>query len=360
MPLPRHVRFHRRSGKWRAVISIGEGRRWYGPLRTDAERASEDAARYLASAGRVGPHATLGDAFERLRIALRQSGARAATVVFYEKTWTRLQRCSPWKPSTPIADLTPTDVRSWAEARAERGVTASTIWGKEVLTLRRMIAVAREAELVPIDPIAGLKAPRYRQGRYGVLPAKTVLELIAKVRNDPVRKKDRFVPGRDAAMLELVFGTGIRRGELARLRRRDVDVDAQILRVDGKTGIREIPLDGLGLRGARALMAEEPRADGLVYGGSVKITTAFRRFKERHGVPVSPHVLRHSFATECVRRGVQPFVLAKILGHSSLEQTMHYYTASGEDLRAAMRSIGAGITTPSPSGRSGRRSRGAS
>src|SRR5690606_12815938 len=117
----------------------------------------------------------------------------------------------------------------------------------------------------------------------------------------------------------------------------DINLAARSLRVDGKTGNRELPLRGLGLRAAELLVAQADD-DGRLIPNVRTIAVTMRRIHSRYrsGVRLSAHVLRHTFATECVRAGVQPFDLATILGHSNIQQTMRYYHAHADRLAAAM------------------------
>jgi len=65
------------------------------------------------------------------------------------------------------------------------------------------------------------------------------------------------------------------------------------------------------------------------------IATVFRRLRERTGLPVSPHVLRRTFATLCLRAGMSPFHLQALLGHSTLAMTEHYVRLVDGDLLKA-------------------------
>lgn len=332
MPLPRHVRPYKRRGKidgYRAVVSIGNGRRWYGPVRRQPEDASADVSRYLASTGRNASGITLGRAFDLLLVDLDRSGARPATEDFYRTHYRAL--LTHWSAEHPLAAITRDDVIRFTDKRRASGVALLTIWKMDVLTLRRLIGVALHNGLLKLDPLVGLRAPKIRVERYQALSAEGVAKIAASIRASRLRQRER-----NATIVEFLFATGLRRSELLRLKRDDVDLDRRVMHVDGKTGMRTIPIEGLGLETATRLCNWFRPGDSNLIGLTPNgLTTVFRKIPG-----LSPHALRHSFATDAVRRGVQPFVLATLLGHTSPKQSFRYYQSTGDDVRDAMRSIG--------------------
>src|SRR5690606_38626510 len=233
-----------------------------------------------------------------------REGRSEGTLAFYGEAFHRLTL--RLDPSLEVAAITADDARAHAEARAAAGIAAGTIWGGELLVLRRIVRVAIDRGILRDDPLTGLKAPRWRQGRYNVTTAGRVADVIKRMRAETRPRRMRKLP-RDIAVLELLLGTGIRRSELARLRTADIDLDRRALRVTGKTANREIPLDGMGLRAAKAIL-KHTVGDGRIFLTAGAIDSLFDRVTARYGegLVLTPHVLRHTFATECVRRGVQP------------------------------------------------------
>lgn len=341
MALPRHVRAYRRRGSiagFRAVVAIGEGRRWYGPLRTDPAEAAADAARHLAVSGRHASGVTLGRAIELVVLELDRTGARPATEVFYRAHYRAL--AAYLGSDRPLASLTPGDVYDFADSRRGDGVSMSTVWGHDVPVLRRMISVCLKRGLLRDDPIAGVDRPRVRQARFPAFTSERIADICRQI-----RASGHPAAERDALAVELLFGTGLRRSEVGRLRRCDVDLETRLMHVDGKNAQRTLPIEGIGLQALTALCAGK-RGQDRVGPSAEALTSTFWRWKERLGIAgFSPHAMRHSFATDAVRRGVSPFVLASLLGHRTLRQTMRYYTSSGDDVRRAMRAIG-GHATP--------------
>ncbi|MBP6332198.1 MAG: tyrosine-type recombinase/integrase [Aminivibrio sp.] len=145
---------------------------------------------------------------------------------------------------------------------------------------------------------------------------------------------------RDRALFETAYGCGLRAGELCGLRLRDVDFSARVLRAFGK-GEKERAIPFLGqvservalyLEKGRPLLLKVPR-DFLFLtrsGSQMKREDIWRTLRKRGakaGIPASrlhPHVLRHSFATHLLRRGMDQRTLQELLGHSSIATTEKY------------------------------------
>ena len=128
---------------------------------------------------------------------------------------------------------------------------------------------------------------------------------------------------RDRALLTLLLDTGVRLGELAGLRWPEVGGD--LVRVDGKTGARFVPLSPA----TRALLVGLGDAEHLWVGLRGPLTTwgvqqAVRRALRRVGVGGGPHLLRHTFARLYVEHGGDLVTLQLILGHSQISTTRIY------------------------------------
>ncbi|MBQ1075238.1 tyrosine-type recombinase/integrase [Micromonospora sp. C31] len=157
---------------------------------------------------------------------------------------------------------------------------------------------------------------------------------------------------RDRALLELLYGTGVRISEACGLDVADVDHARRVVRVFGKGGReRAVPygvpaqraLDAWLGHGRPALAAPHSR-DALLLGtrgGRLNPTTARRivsGYAQAAGLPpVSPHALRHSAATHLLEGGADLRAVQELLGHSSLASTQIYTHVSVERLRAAYR-----------------------
>ena len=168
-----------------------------------------------------------------------------------------------------------------------------------------------------------------------------VRRLLAEPRTDTV------LGLRDRALLTLLYGTGIRASECAGLSEADVDLGAKIIRVIGKGGHqRALPLPAQVIhaleqyRQARgrttpaAAFFQSRRGAGLSRNA---IYERVRTHAQRAGIDkvVSPHRLRHTFATHLIRKGVQLVTVRDLLGHRCLSSTQIYLHTTAEDLRRA-------------------------
>jgi integrase/recombinase XerD len=198
-----------------------------------------------------------------------------------------------------------------------------------------------------IDAAAGVEAPRVPAGLPKALDEAEVTDLIeGVVGDDPISQRDR-------AVLEVLYGTGIRISELVGLSLADVDLDGALLRAFGK-GSKEriVPLG----RPARRAVAEwldagrpalEPerwarRGDAEAVflnarGGRLTRAGAWllvRKHGDRAGLGdrLTPHVLRHSCATHLLDHGADIRAVQELLGHVSISTTQVYTKVSTERL----------------------------
>jgi integrase/recombinase XerD len=179
-----------------------------------------------------------------------------------------------------------------------------------------------------------------------LLSADEVLRLLAAPPRDELRGL------RDAAMLHTLYASGLRVSELVQLRRNDVDLRAGFLSAFGKGRKRRIvPLGELAqesvatyLQRVRPEWARPNEARLFVTArGSGMTRQAFwknlRRYARAAGIRqrVTPHMLRHSFATHLLEGGADLRVVQALLGHSDISTTQVYTHVSAEHLRSMHR-----------------------
>jgi integrase/recombinase XerD len=224
----------------------------------------------------------------------------------------------------------------------ERGLARSTIARKlsSVRGLHRFLVREGWAEG---DPTASIDLPR----RPHRLPKVLSLEECIRLLETP----DRTTPEglRDAAMIALMYATGLRCSELVALRLHNLNVEAGVVRTVGKGGKervvpvaeRALALVQRYLSWARDQLARYPREDAIFLtrrgrpfsrGG---FWGALKRHVRQAGVPgdTSPHTLRHSFATHMLSGGADLRAIQEMLGHSALSTTEVYTHLSTDDLR---------------------------
>jgi site-specific recombinase XerD len=174
-----------------------------------------------------------------------------------------------------------------------------------------------------------------------VLSAEEVEQLLAEPETDTV------LGLRDRAILAVLYGTGIRASECAGLRQGDVDLEAMTVTVTGKGGHqRTIPLNDRVAQAldtyARARGAALPttgffrsRRGRTMSRGAIYERVRSRAARARLRKIVSPHRLRHTFATHLVQAGVGLVTIRDLLGHRMITSTQIYLHVTAHDLREA-------------------------
>lgn len=188
-------------------------------------------------------------------------------------------------------------------------------------------------EQVRADPAADVQTARIWSNLPKFLGSDEIEALLAA----PGRKTPAGL--RDTAMLELLYATGMRVSELVNLKRAMVHLDEGYLRVTGKGGKeRLIPIGEAAVEAVRAYLRDgrprlekrqsdfiflNPRSTRFTRQGIWKL---IKRYAAEAGIkaPISPHVLRHSFATHLLENGADLRALQMMLGHSSLSTTQIY------------------------------------
>jgi integrase/recombinase XerD len=215
---------------------------------------------------------------------------------------------------------------------------------RHLVTLRNFFRFAQIQELITVDPSMNLESPKIRRTLPGYLNLEEVERLLAQ----PDGKTPLGL--RDRAMLEVLYSTGLRVSELTGLRVTDLDAKVGCIRCIGKGDKERIVPAGrkaLGmvekyLRDARPkLLAKgaashalfvNRRGDPLSRVGVWKILSAYGR---RAGlrVALTPHMLRHSFATHLLERGADLRSVQLMLGHADISTTQIYTHVVEERLK---------------------------
>jgi integrase/recombinase XerD len=235
------------------------------------------------------------------------------------------------------SDLTEFIGRLRAEGLAARSVA------RAVHALRGFYRFCVREGRLALDPMENLRAPRAFTAlpRY-LTPAQVEALLAAPPVQTPIGLRDR-------AILEVLYATGLRVSELVALRPADVDLDIGILTCFGK-GRKErlVPLGGEARRWVVRYLAEvRPALAGSGAAAELFLGNRGRRLSgmglwgivRRHAVAagveavLTPHVLRHSFATHLLERGADLRALQAMLGHADISTTQIYTHITRERLR---------------------------
>ncbi|MGW9415895.1 tyrosine recombinase XerC [Arthrobacter cupressi] len=241
-------------------------------------------------------------------------------------------------------------LRRWLGGQSEAGRSRATL-ARHTATVRTFTSWALREELIATDPAVRLQAPKRERTLPGVLrqgQLGRIFERLSEAAADGAP-----LPLRDRAMVELLYATGIRVGELAGLDIDDLDTDRRTLRVLGKGNKeRTVPY---GLPAATAvddwLRRGRPKLAAGHSGPALFLGARGGRIDQRQARSVvkepleglgdtsatGPHALRHSAATHLLDGGADLRAVQEILGHSSLATTQIYTHVSVERLRASYR-----------------------
>lgn len=245
-----------------------------------------------------------------------------------------------------IADLDLGTLRRWLGKQSTAGQARATL-ARRAATARTFTAWALREEHVSVDPGVRLKAPKREKSLPSVVGRPQLAEVFAKLDEEAAGGDPLAV--RNRAMVELLYATGVRVGELAGLDVDDLDQDRRTLRVLGKGNKERTVPYGLPaaiavddwLRRGRPGLARSGSGPALFLGargGRVdqrQVREVVRRLLIALGDTSAsgPHALRHSAATHLLDGGADLRAVQEILGHSSLATTQLYTHVSVDRLR---------------------------
>jgi integrase/recombinase XerC len=278
---------------------------------------------------------------------LRRRDVSRHTVTAYENDVATFLKHTSQIRQKPIDDLTPADVDAFAiraflgELHKQR-ISASSS-ARKLSALRTFVKFLRREDLIEDDPSSLVAAPKKPQ----TIPAHLTIEEMSKLLEMP----DASTPlgRRDRAILELFYASGLRLSELVGLGIEDVNLSGRMVRVLGK-GKKErlVPFNTSTADALRAWMKDRSGALGatgalgakgargvkaplfLNYRGGRLSTRSVDRLVRRYVAlcgakfGISPHALRHSFATHLLANGADLRAIQELLGHARLSTTQRY------------------------------------
>jgi site-specific recombinase XerD len=231
------------------------------------------------------------------------------------------------------------ELRRFASVLGESGAAKTTVARKlaAIRSFYRHLVERGELESNPADLVSSPKKDSYLPQ---VLKPGEVAELLERIpATSPLDLRDR-------AMFELAYAAGLRAEELTTLDTTSPDADGEQVRVEGKGGrTRFVPvgehawraLDRYLTRGRTALECGESEALFLSKSGRRLSTSDVRRRLKLQArrVGISPHTLRHSFATHLLEGGADLRTIQELLGHASISTTQTYTRVESRRLRRA-------------------------
>jgi integrase/recombinase XerC len=244
-------------------------------------------------------------------------------------------------PAVEQLDLTL--LREWLASLYDQGLNVVSV-RRKLAAVRAMFKFLRQEGVLDANVAARLRTPKTKQRLPDVMSAEKTNNLLDAVEaGEAVEKPSRE---RDIAFLELLYGCGIRVGELVGIDLQDIDLRAGWLRVRGKGNKeREVPVGG------RAAAAVERYLQGRSTGPDQKalfLNSRGGRLSDRQvrrlvkvyallvtgDSTVHPHSFRHAYATHLLTDGADLRAIQELLGHARLSTTQKYTHVSLKDLQA--------------------------
>lgn len=282
---------------------------------------------------------------EFLRACSAERDLSPNTVAAYRRDLEQFAEWMSRRGVTALGRIDRTGLRRYVAFLGERPYARRSI-ARKVSAARSLFAWAVTRDLIDENPAAGVPVPKLDRPLPKVLKAADAAALC------DLPPGDDGVGQRDRAVLELLYGSGLRVAELCSLDVDDVDTRAGRLRVTGKgRKERQVPISRPAgkavesyVRGGRAdmLRSETPpdsrhalflNARGRRLGPRSVRSMLARYLSAEGAAPVGPHALRHSFATHLLDGGADLRAVQELLGHESLATTQIYTHVSTERLK---------------------------
>jgi len=276
-----------------------------------------------------------------------ERGLAANTVLAYGHD---LERFTSWARGGELKDYLKPSVRELTQYLAflrEEGLAAPSV-ARHLIALKMFYRFLRLEERVAENTVELLTSPALWERIPQVLSPQSVEKLLQA----PLPEERFFL--RDRAILETLYATGSRASEVANLRLADLYLDSAFCKCLGKGNKqRVVPLGRPAVQALRRYLTDlwprlvKPPADCpwvfVSRGGKVltreMIWVLVKKYVKRSGLPgkVSPHTLRHSFATHLLAGGADLRTVQELLGHASIRTTQHYTHVDRDRLLAIHR-----------------------
>ena len=275
-----------------------------------------------------------------------ERGRAATTIAAYRRD---LRTYVAWlrERDRPLDEVTEPDLVEFLASLRARSLAPASV-ARTMVPVRALHRFLADEGHAPTDPSASLELPRVPKG----LPKALSEDEVARLLDAPAGDEPAVL--RDRAMLEVLYGTGLRVSELVGLSMGDVDLDAALLRAFGK-GSKEriVPIGVPAVRALSAWLGDggrprmvpsqwrrrgdaeaiflNARGGRLSRQGAWDVLRRYARQVQLEG-KLTPHVLRHSCATHMLDHGADIRAVQELLGHASISTTQVYTLVSTERL----------------------------
>ena len=268
-----------------------------------------------------------------------EKGLARNTLESYARDLTRLEKWAT-RTAKPIQALTRQDLRRWIAELSREGLSPSSV-ARAVSAARGFFRFLMLDGHVKGQPTEELNTPQ----RFAYLPQFLTEEEIDQLFAAPDISTEEGI--RDRTLLEVMYGAGLRVSELVSLKQADVDIHSGLVVCHGKgSKERRVPIGKSAIHWLQqysAVTAEygKPASAYVFMNRGKPLTRQFawsmiKRYAVKAGVKdISPHTLRHSFATHLLQNGADSRSVQALLGHSDISTTQIYTHITDRHLRSS-------------------------
>ncbi|MDE2142869.1 MAG: tyrosine-type recombinase/integrase [Elusimicrobia bacterium] len=280
----------------------------------------------------------IGNASEAFMLRCHAQNLTDGTITWYTdllRVWNRYLESNG---VTLAKEVTPELIRSYFDDMRKRGMASGTI-ARTYGALRCFFGFLSRERMIPQNPFALIAKPRMEKKLIKPLSMEQARLLLAAI------NKRTFQGLRLWTMVVLMLDTGLRVAEVMGLRVDEMDFQAGVLRVMGKGAKeRQVPFSSV----AKQALWNYTVRRGEIPGQDLVFVSQFGKRLERcwmrkalrcvnqrlklQGVRLSPHTLRHTFATQYIINGGDAFSLQEILGHSTINMVRLYVALANRDV----------------------------
>ena len=260
---------------------------------------------------------------------LGQQGKSAHTLSAYGRDLTELVRLLTEGSSETSQDLTRRDFVAALKRLSQQGLSERTL-ARKLSAWRQYCGWLVQSGMMDNDPTFNLKAPHLPERLPKALPQEELNHMLDSA------PADDSLAVRDHALFELMYGSGLRLSEIHGLDLGDVLLDEGWVSVTGKgRKERQVPLSGKSVEALRAYLSERVAADSetALFTGKNGTRLGQRQIQKRlqtwavqqgSGQHISPHMMRHSYASHLLQSSRDIRAVQELLGHSNLSTTQIY------------------------------------
>ncbi len=252
-----------------------------------------------------------------------------------------MKMCSFLKESgiEDVKDVTSTSIRSYVLYMENAKMSSATV-SRSIASIRSFFLYLLERGEVTGNPTEGIKPPKVEKK----IPETLTIEEVSLLLDQPSGDTPKEI--RDKAMLELLYATGLRVSELISLRMSDLNLSLSYIECHDRTKSRIIPIENAAKYALTRYLTEvrptmcagseylftNVKGDEMSRQGFWKLLKAYAK-KAGIDKDITPHMIRHSFATHMVSNGADLASLQEMLGHSDISTTQVYLKGKSSKLK---------------------------